>query len=78
MSAPISLRPAPCPPRKRLEGFVRADFVRMILWHERKAREAMDALHCGSENSDYAFAHRIANAHWCAAALLRLHIGSET
>jgi len=70
-----TLRPALCPPHKRLAGCTTADFVRMIQWHERRAEAAMQALHCGSENWEYREAGRIADAHWCAAAVLRLHIG---
>src|SRR5579885_2053601 len=73
----MELRPALCPPRRRLEGVTRNDFVRMIKWHEREAQNAMNSLHCGSENWEYRAIGRLADAHWCAAALMRLHIGAE-
>ena len=41
------LRPAACPPSRRLGGVTREEFVKMIQWHERKADEAMGSLHCG-------------------------------
>jgi len=74
--APIPLKPALCPPLRRLEGVTTEQFVEMIRWHERRAEEAMGALHCGSENHEYRTAHEIADAHWCAAALMRLRIGA--
>jgi hypothetical protein len=72
-----SLRPALCPPRKRLAAFTTEDFVRMIRWHEDQAERAMNSLSCGSENWEYREANRVADAHWCAAALLRLHVGAK-
>jgi hypothetical protein len=69
------LRPALCPPRQRIEGVDEAQWIRMIKWHERQAEIAMNSLHCGSENWEYRVAGDAADAHWCAAALMRLHIG---
>ncbi len=74
-AAAIPLKPALCPPGRRLAGFAPSAFVEMIRWHEHQAERAMGSLHCGSENWEYREAGRVADAHWCAAALLRLHLG---
>lgn len=70
------LLPALCPPKQRLKGFTEADYIRMIRWHERQAEQAMNNLSCGSDNYDYRVAHEHADAHWGAAALMRLRIGA--
>ena len=70
------LRPALCPPARRLAGVTTEQYVRMIRYHERQAEQAMGALHCGSENWEYRAAHDAADAHWCAAAMMRQHIGA--
>lgn len=70
------LRPALCPPLKRLAPFNRDHFAEMIQWHERQAERAMQQLHCGSENWEYREANKAADAHWAAAALMRQRIGA--
>ena len=69
------LRPSLCPPMRRIEGVDETQWIIMIKWHERQAEMAMNSLHCGSENWEYRVAGDVADAHWCAAALMRLHIG---
>lgn len=63
-----------CDPERRLVGFSKVDFIHMIQWHEDRARAVMQQLHCGSENGESARASDIADAHYAAAALMRLHI----
>ena len=71
------LRPALCPPAKRIAGTSMNEWIRMIRWHERQAEQAMNSLSCGSENWEYSEADKAADAHWKAAALMRLVIGRE-
>jgi len=78
MSNIAALKPALCPPERRLASVTEDSFVAMIRWHERKAEAAMGQLHCGSENWEYREAAKHADAHWCAAALMRLHIKAPT
>ena len=72
----VDLEPALCPPKTRIAAVRRDEWIVMIKWHERQAEQAMAALHCGSENWEYRAANRVADAHWCAAALMRLKIGA--
>lgn len=71
-----TLRPALCPPERRISDVSESGWVAMIRWHEREAERAMQSLSCGSENWEYRVAHAAADAHWCAAALMRLRIGA--
>ena len=68
------LRPPLCPPKRRLEGVTREKYIAMIRWHEARAEMAMGNLCCGSHNSEYHEAREAADAHWCAAALMRLYL----
>jgi hypothetical protein len=72
----VELRPALCSPERRIADVSEAKWVAMIRWHERQAESAMGSLHCGSENWEYRRAHEAADAHWCAAALMRMRIGA--
>lgn len=65
-----------CPPDQRIQGVERSAWVRMIRWHERKAEEAMRKFICFGE--DKADANEQADAHWCAAALMRLHLDRKS
>jgi len=38
---------------------------------------AKNSLCCGSENCEYRVANEIADAHYCAAALMRIYIGAK-
>lgn len=73
-----ALRPAACAPERRLKGVPDEQFVEMIKWHERQAERAMGALSCGSENWEYRQANDAADAHWCAAALMRMLVKAPT
>jgi hypothetical protein len=71
-----TLQPALCPPAKRIADLDENGWTRMIRWHEHRAESAMRSLSCGSENFEYRLAHEEADAHWAAAALMRLRIGA--
>lgn len=71
-----TLKPAVCPPDQRIADVDESKWVKMIQWHERQAERMMNALHCGSESWEYRAASDAADAHWCAAALMRLRIGA--
>ena len=58
-----------------LSAFSEADFARMALWHEGQAQVA--ETRTGQFSPTRADARRLADAHWCAAALIRQHIGRE-
>lgn len=77
-AAVMELKPAACDPERRLKTVTPADWVRMIRWHERQAQLAMNSLSCGSENWEYSEANSAADAHWCAAALMRLLVKAPT
>jgi hypothetical protein len=78
MSKPklATLKPVLCPPEQRIADVDREGWIRMINWHERQAEAVMNSLSCGSENWEYRRADEAADAHWCAAALMRLKIGA--
>lgn len=59
-------------PVKRLKSFGTNDFIEFVKFHERAADSAMNSLSCGSENWEYREAHKTADAHHAAAALIRL------
>ena len=70
------IKPALCPPHQRIAKIDERGWEKMIAWHEHKAELAMGSLHCGSENWEYRVAHEEADAHYAAAALMRLRIGA--
>ncbi len=62
----------PADPLRRLKQYTTDQIVEFIQYHERAADRSMNALSCGSENSDYREANAAADAHWAAASVLRL------
>jgi hypothetical protein len=67
--------PADCAPDRRIAGVSEKSWVADIRFHESEAKQAMNNLCCGSDNGSYRRAHAVADAHWRAAALIRLHLG---
>ena len=60
-------------PRDRqsyLQGRIDA-FEEAAEWHDREADDAMNSLHCGSQNHEYREAHRLANWHRLDAEEMR-------
>ena len=66
------LRPTLCSPARRLAGVTKNQWIDSINWHEAQAERAMQSLSCGSENSEFREANRVADHHWHAAALMRM------
>ena len=61
-------------PKDRLKSFSDNDMASFVRFHEREASRAMSSLSCGSENWEYREAHKTADAHYAAAALIRLRL----